>query len=635
MNYNKKKKLNHRLLNLMTFLVVVFNLFPIIWMVYTSFMDNNDVMLGKIKMDTRDNDGVFITTTKDEIILGTTDGSLSSFSKKDALKNDKHLNTNSFVPSFSENGNDIWMFSADKGLMKINKISFHKEDILGFEDFVKAYENQKNVKLPKMYVTDMIRTNVLALDKEVFVGFWEDNSFGLAIYDKNSKKLSFVDGSDGLKSSSIKQFIDIKDGKLSILTKVGIEVLDLATKKIVEVLKPIDREEFNLVAKIDDDDIVALNRTGRSLLIYKKQGSYLKRVDEISSKDSIPFTKATSLTVDKKTKEIIFGTATTGEVFKIKYSKQVVVDSIEPALEAPVEDAKNAETVLVFDFKNYKEFKTKVKGSNDVLVFKEDKDKTLIIGGDQGYLSIINKEVSASTVAPAGSLYIHWRNYIDVFKNIDFGLYLKNSLIICTSVMIIAMLLASLAGYSLARYRFPGKDVFGYAILATQMVPGIMFLIPIYLMFVKFNELTGIPVKGTYWSIIFTYSAFFVPFSIWILRGFFASIPKALEEAALIDGCNPLQAFYKIIIPTAMPGIVATGIYVFLLAWDELMFAWILTNEHTYTIPVGIRNFAGNYQNRYDLMMAAATIATIPVMFLFFIMQKQIVSGLTSGAVKE
>lgn len=233
-----------------------------------------------------------------------------------------------------------------------------------------------------------------------------------------------------------------------------------------------------------------------------------------------------------------------------------------------------------------------------------------------------------------GTVEVRWSNYIDMWKNVNFGLYLKNSLIICGATMFFAMVFSTLAAYALSRFRFPGSDLFSNAILATQMIPAIMYLIPIYIMFVKFTLLSGIPVKGTYWGIILIYSAFFIPFSIWILRGFFASIPHELEEAARIDGCSAFQVFWHIALPLAIPGIIATGIYIFLTAWDELMFAWVLTNADTLTIPVGIRLFVGNYQNRFDLMMAAATVATLPVVVLFFLLQKHIVRGLTAGAVK-
>lgn len=233
-----------------------------------------------------------------------------------------------------------------------------------------------------------------------------------------------------------------------------------------------------------------------------------------------------------------------------------------------------------------------------------------------------------------GKVEVRWGNYVDMWKNVNFGLYLKNSLVICGATMIFAMIFATFAAYALSRFRFPGSDLFSNAILATQMIPMIMYLIPIYIMFVKFTLMTGIPVKGTFWGIVLIYSAWFLPFSIWILRGFFASIPNELEESARIDGCSGFQVFWYIALPLAIPGIIATGIYIFLTAWDELMFAWVLTNADTMTIPVGIRLFVGNYQNRFDLMMAAATVATLPVVVLFFMLQRHIVRGLTAGAVK-
>jgi len=254
------------------------------------------------------------------------------------------------------------------------------------------------------------------------------------------------------------------------------------------------------------------------------------------------------------------------------------------------------------------------------------------------YWMIINSLKDNQEILTGKSLFfpsnIRWINYRDLWRNINFGLYLRNSFIICGLTTLLAMVLATLAGYSLSRFRFFGKRVINDSILATQMIPGIMFLIPIYLMFVKFHEITRIQLIGTFPGLIFVYSTFFVPFSVWILQGFFASIPVDIEEAALIDGCSRFRIFWNIAVPLARPGIIATAIYIFLTAWDELMFAWVLTNANTMTIPVGIRLFVGNYQNRYDLMMAAATVATLPVLVAFFLLQKHIIRGLTAGAVK-
>jgi multiple sugar transport system permease protein len=283
---------------------------------------------------------------------------------------------------------------------------------------------------------------------------------------------------------------------------------------------------------------------------------------------------------------------------------------------------------------------TVIKGSElapaDVSTFAINGDR-IFLGSSYGRVSIYNvreKRVVADSSARMGHLVISWVNYIDMWRNVDFGLYLRNSFFICGLAMAFAMVFATLAAYALSRFDFPGSKSFSMIILATQMVPGIMFLIPTYSNFVKLTEMTGLPIKGTYYGIIFVYSVFFIPFSVWILRGFFAAIPVELEEAARIDGCSPLQVFRHVALPLAIPGIIATGIYVFLQAWDELIFAWVLTSGDTMTIPVGIRNFVGNYQNRFDLIMAAATVATVPVMILFFMLQKYIVKGLTAGAVK-
>jgi len=173
--------------------------------------------------------------------------------------------------------------------------------------------------------------------------------------------------------------------------------------------------------------------------------------------------------------------------------------------------------------------------------------------------------------------------------------------------------------------------VFGLAVLGTQLIPGILFLLPLYTNFIIIKNRFGLPLVGTNAGAIVLYTAFFLPLSLWILRSFFAAIPRDLEEAALIDGCTPFEAFWRVILPLARPGVVATAVYVFLSAWDELLFAWVLDVR---TIPVGIRLFVGQYTNRFDLMSAASVVATLPVLIIFFVLQKQMISGLTAGAVK-
>ncbi|MFZ5825983.1 MAG: carbohydrate ABC transporter permease [Bacillota bacterium] len=228
-----------------------------------------------------------------------------------------------------------------------------------------------------------------------------------------------------------------------------------------------------------------------------------------------------------------------------------------------------------------------------------------------------------------------WSNYTELWKNVRFGLFLRNSLIICGFTTLFAGLFATLAGYAMARYRFKGSDTYGMAIIGTQMIPGIMFLLPLYFIFLWIKTTFNIPMVNTYYGMIIIYTAFFTPMSIWIMRGFFATIPKELEESALIDGCTPFMAFRKVILPLSAPGLIATGVYIFLTAWDELLFAWVMTTTaDVATIPIGIRLYVGQFQNRYDLLMAAATVTTLPVLVTFFATQKWFISGMTAGSVK-
>lgn len=228
------------------------------------------------------------------------------------------------------------------------------------------------------------------------------------------------------------------------------------------------------------------------------------------------------------------------------------------------------------------------------------------------------------------------RNFIQMQQNINFFAYFKNSVIIVGITTIVALILATCAGYSLARFKFPGANVFGFTLLGTQLIPPTLLLVPTYLIFIFIQQNFGFHFINTYKGLIIPYVAMFTPMSIYIIRGFFAGIPKELEEAARIDGASQLQAFRLIILPLAVPGIIATGIFIFLTAWDELMMASILTtSQGVQTVPVGIRLFVGHIQNRYDLSMMASVVATVPIAIIFFTLQKYFISGMTAGAVKE
>lgn len=221
-----------------------------------------------------------------------------------------------------------------------------------------------------------------------------------------------------------------------------------------------------------------------------------------------------------------------------------------------------------------------------------------------------------------------------MWQTVEFERYLINSLIICTAAALCATVFASMAGYALARYKFRGSTGLSLGVVGTQLIPGSLFLLPVFMGFIWLKQNTPVALFDTHVGMILVYTAFFTPVAIYFMRYFFQAIPKDLEEAAMVDGCTRLGAFVKIVLPAAAPGLVATFVYAFLFAWDELLFVAALTQENAETIPIGIRNFIGNYQERTAQLMAAGVVSTLPVLIAFFATQRWLVKGITAGAVK-
>jgi multiple sugar transport system permease protein len=224
--------------------------------------------------------------------------------------------------------------------------------------------------------------------------------------------------------------------------------------------------------------------------------------------------------------------------------------------------------------------------------------------------------------------------FTGMWKTIDFERFFLNSLIICSGAAVLATAFASSAGYALARFRFKGSRALSLTVIGTQLIPGSMFLLPLFMGFIWLKQNLGVPLYDTHGGMILVYTAFFTPVAIFFMRSFFLAIPRDLEEAAMVDGCTPFKAFVKIVLPNAAPGLVATFVYAFLFAWDELLFVSNLTQHTAETIPIGIRTFIGNYQQRTAQLMAAGVVSTLPVLLAFFATQRWLVKGLTAGAVK-
>ena len=222
-----------------------------------------------------------------------------------------------------------------------------------------------------------------------------------------------------------------------------------------------------------------------------------------------------------------------------------------------------------------------------------------------------------------------WENYQAVWFNTPFPSYFVNSFYIAAVTTAITVVLSVYAAYAIARIKFRGRYAFGLVLLITQMFPHIMLVIPLFFI------IRGMGLFNTHAALIVAYVAFSLPFSIWMLRGFFAAIPEELEDAAAIDGASMLSTLHLVILPLAGPGIAAVAMFTFIRSWNEFLFALVfLQSQALRTLPLGLASFQEEYTYRWDLMMAGASIISLPLLFFFLLMQRLIVQGLLGGAVK-
>lgn len=224
---------------------------------------------------------------------------------------------------------------------------------------------------------------------------------------------------------------------------------------------------------------------------------------------------------------------------------------------------------------------------------------------------------------------LQFQNYINAFEVSGLGRLFLNSIIISITATLLNVTVGSMASYAIARYDFKGKELIFTLISAGIMVPVSALMVPVFIL------IKNLGLYDTKLALILTYSAMGLPLSIFIIRGFMNTIPRELEEAGVIDGCNFYQKFYKIILPLSRAGIVTAITFQFLYCWNEFIYAMLLTSSQTNrTVQVGIRFFSNQFTTDYTSMFAAITISIIPAIAGYVLFQRQIISGLTSGAIK-
>ncbi len=222
------------------------------------------------------------------------------------------------------------------------------------------------------------------------------------------------------------------------------------------------------------------------------------------------------------------------------------------------------------------------------------------------------------------------QNFVDVMTEQPFLTWMWNSFIVASATTVLGVFLACTAAYAFSRFRFPGRGAGMMSFLVSQMFPGTLMLVPLYVILVSYLKL-----GNTFIALIMVNATVAIPFCVWMMKGYFDTIPYEIEESAVMDGASRQMIFFKIILPLAKPAVAVTALFSFMTGWNEfILAATFMEEELKYTAPVGLRFFVGGFSQQWGYFAAGSIIVSVPVVILFMIMQKYLVSGLTAGGVK-
>ncbi len=244
-------------------------------------------------------------------------------------------------------------------------------------------------------------------------------------------------------------------------------------------------------------------------------------------------------------------------------------------------------------------------------------------------MTSLKHKVDAFAIPPVWIFKPNLEAYKVLFVEKDSFRFLLNSVIIAFSATFVSMLIGTLAAYSLARFKFAGREDFAFWFLVNRMMPPLAIIIPIYMLFLRWKLL------DTRTGLIFLYTAMQLPFVIWMMRGFFEDLPRELEETAMIDGASWFGAFTRITLPLTTPGLTATAIFSLILSWNEFAFAFVITGRNAKTLPPSALTFMTEAQVTWNEVGAAAIVISLPMILFAMAVQKHLVRGLTMGAIKE
>jgi len=524
---------------------------------------------------------------------------------------------------------DDWLNPQIYSLSKIKNLS-EKERHLLFrfclsELFPNEISRVKYFPWQDIWVSQIINSGlaVFATENKVAIGIRGDFFPGIAIFDTETKQVTWITEATGLPSASIQNMVKISkpssiQDTILVVHDIGFSIIQIESGKII---RNIMFGEHGLP-----------DLSGQNLYIsaYEEAPPEEKILpDEIIVPEEIII----SLKKPSSNKKAVLSKKTHPEVKALPDEK--VLPSEKKLLNKKI-SIKYGTRNLIF---NYDKFQTEYEQGqgqgqeqaldySSISSFYENENGHKWVGYSNGKLEILNESnlnIKTSAV-PKGKRTFQWNNYQDIIKIMPIGPFFKNSILLSLSVSLLCTLLAILPSYAIARLKFFGKAAFARIMLSSQVLSSLPFLIPIFVIF-NLLQMKNFQMFNNFPIIILVNTAFFLPLAVQLMFNMFKAIPPNLEESAMIDGCTPWKTLLKIIFPIILPSLAVCLVYIFLFVWDEILFIWILsTNSTTATLPVGIRLTVGQLANRPELLMAFSIIASLPPILLFLFIQPLLIN---------
>lgn len=247
------------------------------------------------------------------------------------------------------------------------------------------------------------------------------------------------------------------------------------------------------------------------------------------------------------------------------------------------------------------------------------------------WMLLTSLRVESTLFAPNRTLWpaeLTPANYLRLFTRTSFAINLLHSVVVALGTVAVGLALSVTAAYAFSRYRFPGRRALMLTFLLINMFPLILLIIPLFI------TMRVLGILDTHLALILAHSTFSIPFATWMMTSYFDAIPRSLDEAALVDGCTPIGALLKVVLPLALPGVIATGIYIFITSWNEYLYASVLAGQDVRTLTVAVQTLIGEYEIAWGLLTAGGVVGALPVTVLFLFIQKRLIAGMTQGAVK-